>query len=153
MAKISGIMKLAMVAGPTVVEVVRKFGPTLTKAMKENPEVFRVVQTQVDRMAKARKSGHGSEGLRRRVNILRDQVAYLHASADDARETRRAEEWRRQLDKIDASISVLGAMGKETATREEDHIGKRIDKLSGEILSAFIDEQEEDAQLGRGPAY
>ncbi|WP_043500403.1 hypothetical protein [Georgenia sp. SUBG003] len=146
MGKFGALIKFAAVAGPAVVKVVQKYGPTLTEMRKSNPEVFDAVQNQVRKMAEARTAGKSPELLHRRVAALRDQVAYLRQSADDERERRRAEEWRAKLDKIEASLPLLSAMSSKAAARERAHIDSRIDELSTEILSAYIDEQEEDAR-------
>ncbi|PFG38258.1 hypothetical protein ATJ97_0731 [Georgenia soli] len=146
MGKFSALVKFAAVAGPAVVKVVQKYGPTLTELRKSNPEVFDAVQNQVRKMAEARKAGKSPEVLHRRIAALRDQVAYLRQSADDEGERQRAEDWRVKLDKIEASLPLLSAMSSKAAARERAHIDARIDELSSEILSAYIDEQEEDAR-------
>ncbi|MPV35752.1 hypothetical protein [Georgenia subflava] len=146
MGKVGALIKVAAVAGPTIVELVRRFGPTLTKLKKENPEVFDAVAAQVQKLAQARKNSRGPEGIRKRLKILRDQVAFLYSSADDAAERDRADGWRVQLDRLEASLPVLAAMGRKAAAKETEHVNRRIDELSEEILSAFIDEKEEDAR-------
>lgn len=146
MGRLGALVKFAAVAGPTVVKVVQKYGPTLTKLKKDNPEVFDAVQNQVRKLAEARKAGKSPETLHKRIAALRDQVSYLRQSADDEEERRRAEAWRVKLDKIEASLPLLTAMSPKAASRERAHINSRIDELSTEILSAFIDEQEEDAR-------
>ena len=146
MGKFSALVKFAAVAGPAVVKVVQKYGPTLTELRKSNPEVFDAVQNQVRKMAEARKAGKSPEVLHRRIAALRDQVAYLRQSADDEGERQRAEDWRAKLDKIEASLPLLSAMSSKAAARERAHVDARIDELSSEILSAYIDEQEEDAR-------
>ena len=146
MGKLGSLIKFAAVAGPTVLKVVQKYGPTLTELKKTNPEVFDAVQNQVRKLAESRKASKSPERLHRRVAALRDQVAYLHQSADDEGERRRAEDWRAKLDKIEASLPLLSAMSSKAAAREQAHVDARIDELSSEILSAYIDEQEEDAR-------
>ncbi|MFH5822706.1 hypothetical protein [Georgenia sp. AZ-5] len=147
MGKVGTLIKVAVAAGPTVWETVRRLAPVLTKLRQENPEVFNAVTEQVTRLARARREGRGPEALRRRIDVLREQVAYLVASADDEGERRRAEGWRRQLDKLEASLPLLGAMSSHAGAREAKHIDERIDALSEEVLSAFIDEQREDHQI------
>ncbi|MCK6212223.1 hypothetical protein KZX45_16905 [Georgenia sp. EYE_87] len=146
MGRLGALVKFAAVAGPTVWKVVQTFGPTLTRLRRENPEVFGAVEKQVRKLAEARQAGKSPDALRRRISALRDQVAYLRASADDEGERRRAEAWRVQLDKIEASLPLLGAMSTKVAARERAHVDQRIDELSAEILAAFIDEQDEDAR-------
>ncbi|KAE8764671.1 hypothetical protein [Georgenia thermotolerans] len=147
MGKVSSLVKIAVTAGPAVWEAVRRMGPMLTRMREENPEIYNLVSQQVTRMASARQENRGEEGLRRRIGVLRDQVAYLIASADDDAESRRAEDWRRQLDKIEASLPLLGAMSRHAAAKEAKHVDERIDALSAQILSAYVDEQREDHQL------
>ncbi|MFC7406872.1 hypothetical protein [Georgenia alba] len=151
MGRLGTIVKVAAVAGPTVWKVVQAVGPTLMKLRKENPEVFAAVEKQVQRLGEARRKGRSPEGLRLRIAALRDQVSYLRASADDEAERARAEAWRNQLDRIEASLPLLGAMSEKTSRRERKHVDHRIDELSAEILAAFIDERDEDAERGTTP--
>ncbi|WP_127126216.1 hypothetical protein [Georgenia sp. SYP-B2076] len=146
MGKVGTLMKIAVAAGPAVWEAVRRYGPVLERLRQENPEVYRLISDQVSRLATTRREARGPEALRRRLGVLRDQVAYLTASADDDGERRRAAEWRRQLDKLEASLPLLSAMSRHKAAQEERHVDARIDALSEQILSAYIDEQEEDAR-------
>ncbi|GAA4422521.1 hypothetical protein GCM10023169_17090 [Georgenia halophila] len=151
MGRLGTLAKVAAVAGPTVWKVVQRVGPTLVRLRKDNPEVFETVEKQVKRLGEARRQGRSPDGLRLRIAALRDQVAYLRASADDHAERARAEAWRTQLDRIEASLPLLGAMSSKASTRERKHVDQRIDDLSAEILSAFIDEQDEDARDGSHP--
>ncbi|TRW46226.1 hypothetical protein [Georgenia yuyongxinii] len=147
MGKVGTLIKVAVAAGPAVWEAVRRLGPTLTRLREENPEIYTLVSDQVTRLARTRRESHGPEGLRRRIGVMRDQVAYLLASADDDGERHRAQDWRRQLDKIEASLPLLTAMSRQAAAREARHVDERIDELSAVILSAYVDEQREDHQL------
>lgn len=147
MGKVGALIKIAVTAGPAVWEAVRRLGPTLTRLRDENPEIYKLVSDQVTRLARTRRESHGPDGLRRRIGVMRDQVAYLLASADDDGERHRAEEWRRQLDKIEASLPLLTAMSRNAAARETRHVDERIDELSAAILSAYVDEQREDNQI------
>ncbi|UNX56103.1 hypothetical protein MF406_07820 [Georgenia sp. TF02-10] len=149
MAKLGSLIKVAAMAGPTVWKVVQAMGPTITKMRRDYPEAFAAVEKQVGRLAGSRSAGKGPEGLRRRINVLRDQTTYLAVSADGAAEVRRVEQWRRQLDKLEASLPLLAAMGKTAARREANRIGERIDALSAEVLNAYIEERRDDAELGR----
>ncbi|MFD1718094.1 hypothetical protein [Georgenia deserti] len=151
MGRLGTVVKVAAIAGPAIWRVVQALGPTLLRLRRENPEVFAAVEKQITRLGEARRKGRSTEGLRLRISALRDQVAYLRASADDDGERARAEAWRTQLDRIEASLPLLGAMSEKAARRERKHIDQRIDTLSGQILAAFIDEQDEDARLDRTP--
>lgn len=148
MGKVGTVIKFATVAGPTIWEVVKRLGPVISRLQKENPEVAEQITDQVRRLADARRAGKGPEGFRRRTGALRDQVAYLHASADDEGERARADAWRDHLDRIDASLPLIAVMGKKAAKAEREHLNTRIDELAAQILAAYIDEQDEDARPG-----
>ncbi|MHB1063128.1 MAG: hypothetical protein ACYC1Z_01300 [Georgenia sp.] len=145
MGKVGTLIKVAATAGPAVWGVVRRFGPMLERMRKDNPEVFDQIATQVQRLARSRREAKGPEGLRRRIVVLRQQLAYLDRSADDDGERVRARGWARQLDKLEASLPLLDTMSRRTSTREAHRVGDRIDALSEEILTAFIDEQRADS--------
>lgn len=151
MAKLGTLIKVAVTAGPAVWKVVRRLGPTLERLRKDNPEVFDQVAHQVQRLASARQASKGPEGLRRRIEVLRQQVAYLSRSADDEAERTRARAWDRQLDRLVASLPLLDAMSRRAAAREGQRVAERIDALSEEILAAFIQEQGEDTRIDGPP--
>jgi hypothetical protein len=152
MGKVGMLIKVAATAGPAVWTAVRRFGPVLEKLRKDNPEVFDQITNQVQRLARTRREAKGPEGLRRRIVVLRQQLSYLDRSADDGAERDRARAWGRHLDKLEAALPLLETMSRRQAVRETHRISERIDLLSEQILTAFIDEQREDSQSGGTPS-
>ena len=76
--------------------------------------------------------------------MLRGNVEYLAASADDDAERERAAQWAKQLDHCEQAARLVQAPG---ATRKDRKALKtRVDALRSEIVAAFIQEQGEDAQ-------
>lgn len=124
----------------TVVTIVGTAGPVVAKYLKEHPEIAQSVQDTVTRLVKRRAGGPA--GLRETIAVLREQVAYLRTSADDERETRRAEAWARRLEDLDHAAAMLtgGASRSELKT-----LRTTVMTLRGEILTAFIAEKAEDA--------
>lgn len=128
----------------TVVTIVGTAGPVVAKYLREHPEIGQAVGDTVTKLLKKRSSGPA--GMRETIGVLREQVAYLTASADDEAEAARAREWARRLDNLDHAAEMLidGASRSETkAVREQ------LTTLRGEILAAFIAEQADDAQQRR----
>ncbi|MDD9208065.1 hypothetical protein PU560_16560 [Georgenia sp. 10Sc9-8] len=147
--KAGQLIKVAAVAGPTVWRIVRTAGPTLVRLRQENPDVFDAVQRQVTALAKARQERSGPTAVRRRLEVLRQQVTYLAGSADDAAEAERAAGWSRDLDGVERALPLVVSENRRTARRHLRRIERRLDTLSGQILEAFIGEQEEDAGADR----
>jgi hypothetical protein len=81
------------------------------------------------------------EGVLETVAILREQVDYLEGSADDAEETRRAQDWAKRLDSCERAARLLKAPG---ATRKA--LKTSVEALRSEIFKAYIDEMGEDAE-------
>lgn len=151
MGKVGTLIKVAATAGPAVWTAVRRFGPVLEKLRKDNPEVFDQITSQVQRLARARREAKGPEGLRRRIVVLRQQLTYLDHSADDDAERDRVRAWGRHLDKLEAALPLLETVSRRQAARETHRISERIDQLSEQVLTAFIEEQRADSQFGAAP--
>lgn len=141
------VISILTTAGPIVFEMVRKYWPTIKEAIEKNPELLKAAQDQLKRLSLARQSGHSVEGIRERLGILREQVSYLHASADNSAEVRQAATFRAQLDRFEASLVTTAAAGSARArTRELRLISANLDKLTERILMAFVEEKISDSQ-------
>ncbi|NCD18226.1 MAG: hypothetical protein EOL91_13170 [Actinobacteria bacterium] len=136
---------LLTTAAPVVIEMVRKYWPLIEQKLRENPELLSSVQVQLRRLAELRKAGNSPESLRERIGILREQVSYLRASADDDGEVRRAATFTKQLDKIEASIRVVDAASPRHRTKDLRVISKSLDALTEKIMEAFIEEKSQDS--------
>ena len=136
---------LLTTAAPVVIEMVRKYWPLIEQRLRENPELLAGVQAQLRRLSELRKAGNSPESLRERIGILREQVAYLRASADDDGEVRRAATFTRQLDKLEASIRVVDAATSRQRTKDLRMISKSLDSLTEKVMTAFIEEKSQDS--------
>lgn len=148
MSKFSMLVKVARRVGPTVALVVARYGPQIRQLMKDNPEVFDRITGQFKKTIQARKDQDSKpEGLADRCALLREQVTYLYASANNAEVARQASAWRKEIESIERSIPLLNAMGRKQRSTEKRKIGHRIDKLSSQILAASLVDDIEDAEF------
>ncbi|WP_163544430.1 hypothetical protein [Occultella kanbiaonis] len=135
----------------TIVETIKWIGPFLPKAIeaiKQNPEIWQGIQDQANRLT--RRKGSAVQDVLATIEVLRDQVAYLAESADDADESRRAVAWSKRLSHCEHAAQLLTAPG--TTKDERKALAARVARLRTEIFTAFIAEQGEDAQgVGRVP--
>lgn len=148
MSKFSMMMKLARRVGPTVAIVVARYGPQIRQLMKDNPEVFDRITGQFKKAIQARSSQNKTpEGLAERCALLREQVTYLYASANNAEVAGQASAWRKEIESLERSIPLLNAMGRKQRSAEKRKIEQRIDKLSSKILAASLVDDIEDAEF------
>ena len=111
-----------------------------------HPEVWEGVKEQATRLQKT--TTNKPDGVLATVAILREQVDYLEDSADDAGETRRAQDWAKRLDSCERAARLLKAPG---ATRKDRRTLKtRVEALRSEIFEAYIEEMGEDAEAAEG---
>lgn len=124
--------------------VLIKYGPEIWQWLRKNPDVADAVQHQATRLKAS--SGLSDEAMRVTLHALTEQVGYLRDSADNDDEVTRATKWAAELTKLEHAVAVLGDGAKKA---ERKRVRVRIDVLRGKVLSAFLDEQIEDAG---GPA-
>ncbi len=124
----------------TVATIVGTAGPVVAKYLKDHPEIATSVQDTVTKLVKKRTSGPA--GLRETIAVLREQVEYLTASADDAAEAGRARAWSRQLDNLDHAAAMLASSASRAEVKA---LRAKVTAVRGEILAAFIAEQADDA--------
>lgn len=132
-------------AAPVVIEMVRKYWPLIESKLRENPELLHTVQGQLHRLSELRHAGNTPQALRDRIAILREQVAYLRASADNDGEVRRAALFSKQLDNLEASIRVTEAATARHKTKDLRHISQNLDGMTEKVVLAFIDEKSQDS--------
>lgn len=107
-----------------------------------HPELMDRVKEQLETLKRSRTSTPA--GALETIEVLRGNVGYLAASADDEAEQERAARWAKQLDHCEQAARLVQAPG---ATRKDRRALKaRVDALRSEIVAAFIQEQGEDAQ-------
>ena len=110
-----------------------------------NPEILEKAKQQITQLTKARTGT--PEGVLETITVLRGNVDYLTASADDEAEVKQARDWERQLARCEQAALLLKAPG--APGKERRALKKRIGALRSEIVAAFIAEQGEDAVEGR----
>lgn len=141
------VVTVLTTAGPIVYEMVRKYWPTVKRALEDNPELLRNVQDQLRRLSAARHSGHTSDSIRERIAILREQVDYLQASADNPLEANAATSFRAQLDRFEVSVNTANAASTaKERNRDLRLISDNLDRLTEKILIAFVEEKAADSQ-------
>lgn len=148
MSKFSTLVKIARRVGPAVAIAVARYGPQIRQLMKDNPEVFDRITGQFKKTIQARKDQNKKpEGLADRLTLLREQVTYLYASANNAEVAAQASAWRKEIESLERSVPLLNAMGRKQRNIEKRKLEQRIDKLSSKILAASLVDDIEDAEF------
>lgn len=145
MVKMGKRITILTTAAPVVIEMVRKYWPLIEQKIRENPELLHGVQDQLKKLSKARQAGYTPDALRDRLAILREQVAYLRASADDDAEARRAQLFQKQIENLSASIRTAEAAAGRHRTKDLRMISDKVDTLTEKVVTAFIDEKSQDS--------
>ncbi|WP_394216660.1 hypothetical protein [Brachybacterium vulturis] len=110
--------------------------------LSAHPEVWESVKEQAATLQRTTTSR--PDGVLETVAILREQVDYLAGSADDAAETRRAQDWARRLDSCERAARLLKAPGATKKDRKALRVS--TEALRSEIFAAYIEEMGEDAE-------
>ncbi|WP_124054774.1 hypothetical protein [Arcanobacterium ihumii] len=147
MGKIGGLVKVATVAGPAILKVVKLYGPQLRTIMKENPELFSQIKGRIGKIAGSKSKSGGIKGNHERLTILREQTTYLYASANTPNMADKARQWRSEIEQLEKALPLLDIMGENAKKEELKKVQARIDRLSADILAATIDDDIEDAEV------
>ena len=147
MGKFGTLVKIATVAGPAIGKIIQTYGPQLKKLAAENPEVFSTIKQRVLLIAPSKKGSASARVIAGKINVLRDQVTYLYASANTPAVAKQASAWRNELDELDSLLPVVAVMSKSAQKNELKAVQKRIDILSAAILAAMISDDIEDAEM------
>lgn len=115
--------------------------------LSSHPEVWESIKEQGARLQKA--TTDKPDGVLTTVGLLREQVDYLAASADDPAEAQQAQDWARRLDSCERAAQLLKAPG--TPRKDRKTLKKRVEALRTQIFAAYIEEMGEDAETGRRP--
>lgn len=113
--------------------------------LSAHPEVWEGIKEQAAKLQRTTTSR--PDGVLETVAILREQVDYLADSADDAEETRRAQDWGKRLDSCERAARLLKAPGATKKDRRT--LRTSVEALRSEIFAAYIEEMGEDAEAGR----
>ncbi|MCI1675552.1 MAG: hypothetical protein LKJ57_03655 [Ancrocorticia sp.] len=153
MAKLNfmGFLKVAAKAGPVVYALARQLAPQIQRMIAENPEAYSALFGRF-RTVLGVKGGAKQQGLTQRCVVLRDQVTYLYASANNAEVAKKTVAWRNELEALERAIPVLNAMSRRKKVMEKRQIEKRLDILSSEILAASLVDTVEDADIVSDPS-
>jgi hypothetical protein len=142
----------------------KEYGPAAVEWMRQHPELARDLMKQVRPRVRptterrtpgdpasdaivieghddhADRGDHGdAEGVAGVIAMLREQIAYLLESADDADERRRAEGWGSRLQRLERAYPLLGAPA------ERRQLEAQVERLRAEVVAAFLVERIEDA--------
>lgn len=147
MSRLRLLVQVATVAGPAVLKVVSTYGPEIRRLIKENPELFDTLRERVTAIASARRSRSGSKGLSNRVNVLREQTAYLYASANNVEMAEKASRWRTELDQIEKILPVVESMERKEKKARMRKLEKQLDAVAGKIVEATLEDDIEDAEI------
>ncbi|MBM7825355.1 hypothetical protein JOD55_001182 [Arcanobacterium pluranimalium] len=147
MGKFGGLVKIATIAGPAILKVVKIYGPQLRTLMRENPELFAQIKGRVGKIAGTKTNAKGIKGDQERLNVLREQTTYLYASANTPKMAEKARVWRLEIDQLEKALPLLDVMGSDAKKQEVKKVQTKIDRLSAQILAATIDDDIEDAEV------
>lgn len=126
-----------------VIKVVRRFAPVVVPVvlkMWQDPRLRAQIQEVAAKLVASEKPT--AQDMLATIEVLRSQVRELAASADDAGEVRRAEEWQKQLDGYEKAAHLLTAPG--ATTKDHKKLRRRIDTLRSRVLDAHMTEIAED---------
>ncbi|MCF2706192.1 hypothetical protein I6E29_02770 [Arcanobacterium haemolyticum] len=140
-------LKLAAKAGPVVFAMVKSLAPQIQRMIRENPEVFNAMSQRFTRVIGSKKDDGNKKNLAHRISVLRDQVTYLYASANNYEAARTTLFWRNELETLERALPVLDAMSRRQRASHERHLSRRLDNLSAAILSASLIDDVEDAEI------
>ncbi|MDY5153050.1 hypothetical protein SAMN05421878_11637 [Actinobaculum suis] len=142
------LFRLARRIGPAVVVVLAKYGPQVRKLVEQNPEFLTKVTQRFRAVTGAKEPGTKTgDSFEHRVQVLKEQVTYLYASANTPQVAQKASEWRAKLDAIERSIPVLNAMSRSKRGSEKREISRRLDQLAEQIMAASLIDEIEDAEF------
>lgn len=140
------LLRWAIVAGPTVLRMVRTYAPVIKKLIDSNPEAVSKLTRKLKDYQGA-KEKKGVAGASARLEVLREQVTYLYGSANTPEVAEKAMAWKGQLAKIESSIPLIEVLSAKEQKKKLKEINERIDNLSNEILAAVVEDDIQDAEV------
>ncbi|WP_124039483.1 hypothetical protein [Neoactinobaculum massilliense] len=154
------LWQIAKRGGPLLITALVTAGPEVERFLRHNPKLRAALRSKLSRGGG--RQDHGGTGAQRkwrrgtrvvleeRVQVLREHVTYMFASAQTAEAAESASRWRRELESISAALPVLDAMSPARRRATRRSLEQRLDRLSVQILSATFGEDIEDAHLVDG---
>lgn len=146
MAKFTALIRWAILSGPVVLRTVQRYGPVIKKMIDSNPDAVSKVVGKLKSYQDA-KQKQGVPGATERLQVLRDQVTYLYASANTPAVAEQATAWKAQLTKIEAGLPLIEVMTPKERRKKLREINARIDAISSDILAAVVEDDIQDAEV------
>lgn len=146
MAKFTTLIRWAILSGPVVIQTVQRYGPMIKRLIDSNPDAVSNVTGKLKKYQDA-KSQKGLPGAASRLEMLREQVTYLYASANTPAVAEQATAWKSQLAKIEAGLPLIEVMSAKEQKRKLKEVNARIDSLSSDILAAVVEDDIQDAEV------
>ncbi len=115
-------------------------GPLIWAWLKDHPDVLETIKQAVVSLTKS--TGKQLGAIRETLAALRAQIDYLRDSADDDEERAQAERWSKALFKLESAVALIAVQPTADELRQ---LRARVDELRGDVLSAYVREQIEDA--------
>ncbi len=147
MGKFRLLIRLATIAGPSVLRVVRHYGPQLRTMVNENPQLLEQIKGKIKPLAIARSKETKTQEYKESLEVLRQQVTYLFASANDSVMAAKTRNWRNEIDSLEKSLPLYATMSASVRRKELKILQQRIDTLSAAIVDVTISNVIEDAQI------
>jgi len=129
----------------TVVAIIGTATPIVIKIVNDNPDLIDRVKPLIVKLKPQDKAT--PEAMLKTVEVLREEVEKLAASADDEQEAAQVAKWSAKLDAASRAANVLAAPGSTAKQRKS--LKKQIDVLRGEIVAAYVRELDEDAKAAK----
>lgn len=146
MAVFKVIFRAAKKLGPTAVLAVIKYGPELRKLIEKNPKIVEVLGKRFEKMSGSAGRA-GKKDIPERIEMLREQVTYLYASANTGEMAKKAATWRSELERLQQALPVIDAMSVRKQAAERRKISQALDRISADILAVSLEEAVEDAEV------
>ncbi|WP_404311665.1 hypothetical protein LG314_09935 [Agrococcus terreus] len=132
--------------------LVQQYGPSAVEWLRQHPDLVRDLVAQVrphgrrdaephvagEAPGEADPDGTARADVDEVIAMLREQIAYLVESADDAVELDRAEAWTIRLRRLERARGLVGTAA------ERRRLEGQVERLRAEVVAAFLIERIED---------
>lgn len=145
MGKFKKLIRVAAVVGPTVVKLVQTYGPQIRQLINSNPEYFNVFKQRLGVLASS--NSRALKHLADRVDVLREQAAYLYGAANKADTAQQAAQWRDELENIAKAIPVLHQLDRSKRKKTRKNLEQHVDDLAYKIVQTTLEDDIEDAEI------
>lgn len=146
MAIFKTLLKAARRVGPAAFLAVVRYGPQIRAMIRENPRVAERITGRFQKVAKSR-GGMDAASLYSRIEVLKEQVTYLYASADSSAVARQASAWRSDLEAIQQAIPVVESMSNAARNTQRRKLVSRLDDIASDLLAFSLENVVEEADI------